>query len=81
MSQVTVPETKGSRIFNIPDNDAGGKICLKYEASDPFKIGNKYGSIPANLLTNVAVWFVLMVKLGQSLQLTTVCINPRFCSS
>ena len=46
---------------SLPDPDAGGKICLQYAASDPFRVGHQYGSIPANLLTNTVVWLALLV--------------------
>jgi hypothetical protein len=35
--------------------------CIKYNQSDPFKIGDKYGGIPVNLVTNVIGWVVLIV--------------------
>ena len=35
--------------------------CIKSNQSDPFRIGNKYGGIPRNLLTNVIGWATLLV--------------------
>ena len=54
-------EGKISRKVHLPDHEDGGKTCLKYYASDPFSVGHKYGSIPANLLTNTVVWLLLIV--------------------
>ena len=54
-------EVKITRKVHLPDHEDGGKTCLKYYASDPFSVGHKYGSIPANLLTNTVVWLVLIV--------------------
>ena len=35
--------------------------CIKFNQSDPFQIGDKYGGIPLNLLTNLIGWIVLLV--------------------
>ena len=35
--------------------------CIKFNQSDPFHIGDKYGGIPLNLLTNTIGWTTLMV--------------------
>jgi len=35
--------------------------CIKFNQSDPFKIGDKYGGIPLNLLTNTIGWSVLII--------------------
>jgi len=35
--------------------------CIKFNQSDPFQIGDKYGGIPLNLLTNLIGWVVLLV--------------------
>ena len=36
--------------------------CIKFNQSDPFHIGDKYGGIPLNLLTNTIGWTTLMVS-------------------
>ena len=36
--------------------------CIKFNHSDPFHIGDKYGGIPLNLLTNTIGWTTLMVS-------------------
>ena len=36
--------------------------CIKFNQSDPFHIGDKYGGIPLNLLTNTIGWTTLMVR-------------------
>jgi len=35
--------------------------CIKFNQSDPFHIGDKYGGIPLNLMTNSIGWVVLLV--------------------
>ena len=35
--------------------------CIKFNLSDPFHIGDKYGGIPLNLLTNFISWIILMI--------------------
>ena len=35
--------------------------CIKFNQSDPFKIGDRYGGIPLNLLTNLIGWMILLV--------------------
>lgn len=35
--------------------------CIKFNQSDPFQIGDKYGGIPLNLLTNLIGWVVLLL--------------------
>ena len=35
--------------------------CIKFNQSDPFHIGDKYGGIPLNLLTNCIGWTILMI--------------------
>ena len=37
--------------------------CIKFNQSDPFHIGDKYGGIPLNLLTNTIGWTTLMVRI------------------
>jgi hypothetical protein len=35
--------------------------CIRLNQSDPFKIGNNYGGIPVNLVTNLICWAILIV--------------------
>ena len=35
--------------------------CIKFNQSDPFHIGDKYGGIPLNLLTNTVGWVTLLL--------------------
>jgi hypothetical protein len=35
--------------------------CIRLNQSDPFKIGNNYGGIPVNLVTNLVCWAILIV--------------------
>ena len=37
--------------------------CIKFNQSDPFHIGDKYGGIPLNLLTNTIGWSILLVRI------------------
>ena len=43
--------------------------CIKFNQSDPFHIGDKYGGIPLNLLTNTIGWATLLVRGWLSLEL------------
>ena len=44
--------------------DYEGKCQNRNNVKDLFGIGNKYGSIPTNLLSNFVAWCCLMVRLG-----------------
>ncbi len=35
--------------------------CIRLNQSDPFKIGNNYGGIPVNLVTNLICWTILIL--------------------
>lgn len=35
--------------------------CIRLNQSDPFKIGNNYGGIPVNLVTNLICWAILII--------------------
>ena len=35
--------------------------CIRFNQSDPFKIGNNYGGIPVNLVTNLIGWAILLI--------------------
>ena len=35
--------------------------CLKFNQSDPFHIGDRYGGIPLNLLTNLIGYVILLI--------------------
>ena len=61
MGDRTVSDEKDDEI-HIHDNEGGGQTCLKNRGNDPFNIGKKFGSIPANLLANVVAWIVLIVS-------------------
>jgi len=37
------------------------KTCIKFNQSDPFHIGDRYGGIPLNLLTNFIGWSILII--------------------
>ena len=37
------------------------ETCLKFNQSDPFHIGDRYGGIPLNLLTNLIGWIILFL--------------------
>jgi len=76
---ITMP---GSDLF--PDVKNNTRTCsIKFNQSDPFHIGDKYGGIPLNLLTNTIGWSVLIVlfvfirknsvqKVGRRLATSTV---------
>ena len=51
-----------SRLKNNMDYE--GKCQNRNNVKDLFRIGNKYGSIPTNLLSNFVAWCCLMVRLG-----------------
>ena len=36
-------------------------VCIKFNQSDPFHIGDRYGGIPLNLLTNLIGWIILLL--------------------
>merc|ERR1719317_390697 len=36
-------------------------VCIKFNQSDPFHIGDRYGGIPLNLLTNLIGWVILLL--------------------
>jgi len=37
------------------------RTCIKFNQSDPFHIGDRYGGIPLNLLTNFIGWSILII--------------------
>ena len=37
------------------------RMCIKFNPSDPFNIGDRYGGIPLNLLTNFIGWSILII--------------------
>ena len=61
----TSPVTTSTIVTNnlrYPDyRQADAGTCLKFNQSDPFHIGDKYGGIPLNLLTNTIGWAILLV--------------------
>ena len=46
------------------DNEGDGICRNRNKVSDLFKIGNKWGAIPANLSINLVAWGCLIVRLG-----------------
>ena len=83
ISNTTSPPVTTSTIVNhvrYPDyKQADAGTCLKFNQSDPFHIGDKYGGIPLNLLTNTIGWAILLVILLAFLCHSFKNIFSRFC--
>ena len=47
-------------MMTAPNNTSQG-TCIKFNQSDPFHIGDRYGGIPLNLLTNLIGWIILLI--------------------
>ncbi|XP_023327129.1 CSC1-like protein 2 [Eurytemora carolleeae] len=45
----------------MSEDDHQFKPCIVFNQSDPFKIGNRYGGIPVNLVTNLIGWTILIL--------------------
>ena len=66
MNQSTIKEIK-ENMLSTSESPAVVTVapshgtCIKFNQSDPFQIGDKYGGIPLNLLTNLIGWIVLLV--------------------
>jgi hypothetical protein len=45
----------------MADDDQQTGSCIRFNQSDPFKIGNNYGGIPVNLVTNLIGWAILLI--------------------
>ena len=58
------------------------KCQNRNNVTDLFRIGNKYGSIPTNLLSNFVAWCCLIVSLDIINNILTINYNyTRLCSS
>ena len=62
MSTTTTTTTTSDGDFSHRIQIQGPGKCIKFNQSDPFHIGDKYGGIPLNLLTNTIGWTTLMVR-------------------
>ena len=51
------------------DNEGDGICKNRNNVSDLFKIGNKWGAIPANLSINLVAWGCLIVRLGSTIKI------------
>lgn len=71
INMINISESNDTIVTDY-DDDIGKRItpflekgtvgtCIKFNQSDPFHIGDRYGGIPLNLLTNTIGWAILLV--------------------
>ena len=56
-----VDDSDSSGISVLIPSNKSQNVCIKFNQSDPFHIGDRYGGIPLNLLTNLIGWIILLL--------------------